>query len=237
MADKLYFAPLPPRAIGDKELSGLDLRVLACIALHDRMSGKRKAGQGCWAGSRTLSNEIGCDYSNLSRSITKLGHLGYVERFPHPLNKRLRVYRVIYTDSDLTVGRTTNNAPEIVGDTTNADGEIVGHDFENLERDQGPNGVNIFRETEKRLRRNVEIDSAEAAPPDEIEDGNVGAELARFERMLKGGAGKIETETLQTWGDYLTTVHLEGSLDDPNAQRAGRLVDDVWHELHRRGIG
>jgi hypothetical protein len=67
---KAAFAPLPARDIGDKRLSGLHFRVLAAIAMHDRMSGSRGKGQGCRAGNKTLATECGCDYSRLSATIT-----------------------------------------------------------------------------------------------------------------------------------------------------------------------
>jgi len=233
MSVKLYFAPLPPRAIADDGLSGLDLRVLACIALHDGMSGKRNKGQGCWAGNRTLAKETGCDYTSLSKSITKLGRLGYLERAIHPLNKRLRVYRVLYHDGDLTVGQSANNGPVTVGQVANRKLKTVGRDFGKAQRGQGFTEVNIFRETENKLGRSLERDSVETAPP-EGNEPNLGAELATFERAFK--AGKIIKQAeLEAWGDRLSQIHLEGDIHDPNAQRAGRLVDEVWHELAKRG--
>jgi hypothetical protein len=58
-SDRVFFAPLPPRAIRDGRLSGRHFRVLAAIALHDRMAGRRKRGAGCWASHRTLCDEVG----------------------------------------------------------------------------------------------------------------------------------------------------------------------------------
>jgi DNA-binding MarR family transcriptional regulator len=107
---KAVFAPLPARAIGDQRLSGLHFRVLGAIAMHDRISGKRK-GQGCWAGNQTLAAECGCNYSNLSTAITELGRWGYVEREMHPLNKRLRIHRVVYTGDDLAFTKLANTLP------------------------------------------------------------------------------------------------------------------------------
>ena len=58
--------PLPPRVVGDRRLSALHFRVLAAIAMHDRMSHVRRAGQGCWATNQTLATEATCDYARLS---------------------------------------------------------------------------------------------------------------------------------------------------------------------------
>jgi hypothetical protein len=161
----------------------------------------------------------------------------------HPTDRRRRVLHVLYTEADrsfvkreicLPVGKQPSS------DRLPAPGEIVCPAPKNAKQDHCLTDTNIFRETEDiSLSEDISLKqkkySVETAPSNGIE-GDVGAELARFERMLKGSAEKIETETLQTWGDYLTTVHLESSLDDPNAQRAGRLVGEVEYELSKRCV-
>src|SRR5713226_4118079 len=107
---KPCFAPLPARAIGDPRLTGLHLRALAAIALHDRLSGPRKQGQGCWAGNDTLVQTCGCNYTNLSTAITDLVQWEYVKRAANPSNKRLRVYRVIYTEADHSVPKRNHDS-------------------------------------------------------------------------------------------------------------------------------
>lgn len=229
---KLYFAPLPPRAIADDRLSGLDLRVLACIALHDRMSGKLKKGQGCTAGNRTLATEIGCDYSRLSACITKLGTLGYVEKTAHPLNRRQRVYRVIYTDDDSSFVKGESLPPR------KQKPDIVCQDFEDVQPDQGLTDVNIFRETEKIFRRNGERNSPEGARPfglampAKVGNGNEGSAIAQFERVWK--QGERNPEWVAAWLEYLEAVHADGAMGDPNAERAGRLCGDLYAWLEDR---
>lgn len=98
---KAKFAPVPSRAIGDQRLGGSHFRVLAAIAIHDRMSASRRAGQGCWASHKTLSEECGINYSNFSTVVRELGLWGYIVAAPHPINKRTRVYRVIYGSEDI----------------------------------------------------------------------------------------------------------------------------------------
>lgn len=253
MDSKLYFAPLPPRAIGDQRLKGLHLRVLAAVALHDRMSGSRKGGQGCWAGNQKLAAECGCNYNNLSTTITELAEFGYITRDPHPLNKRLRVYRVVYNEADQAFVKAKDSSPtgEVLSDRdvtrdagtlrseTNEALKIVRPDFENIPQEQGVEGVEYIPQKREDIPLKGEINSSEDAPPKGgalLPDDNVtnlGAKLATFERELK--AGRIETSDLKAWGDFLSDLHLGGNLDDPNAQRADRLVDDVWVELERRG--
>ena len=242
MAGKLFFAPLPPRAIGDQRLTGIHLRVLAAIALHDRMSAGRKAGQGCWAGNQKLAAVCGCNYNNLSTAITDLVALGYIERQAHPINKRLRVYRVIYNETDQAIVKARDSSPTGEGmsrpQTSDAD-PIVRPDFSESQSDQSLEGVEYIPLKREDIPLKREINSPEGAPlcgeglSGNGVDENLGAELAKFERELK--AGRIETKELHAWGDRLSEIHLDGDLDDPNAQRAGRLVDDVWCELERRG--
>ena len=52
---------------------------------------------------RRLATFIGCDYARLSSNLTDLASWGYIERSVHPLNKRLRVYKVLYTPEDAAV--------------------------------------------------------------------------------------------------------------------------------------
>ncbi|GGO90838.1 MarR family winged helix-turn-helix transcriptional regulator [Stakelama pacifica] len=145
MAEKVYSAPLPLHAIWDDRLAGIDLRVLACIAYHDRMSLATGKGQGCTASHGTIAAEIGCNYTNLSKAIKRLGDLGYIERHkPTFGDKRGHVYRVpafLYgkeeslsfgqrskgQNSPLAlndVGQTANHAIDIVGQDTEENGSI-----------------------------------------------------------------------------------------------------------------
>ena len=98
-----FFAPLPLRAIGDVRLGALDFRVLGCIGFHDRMSGPRGSGRGCYAGNEKLAAEVGCHYTRLSVTITKLVTLGYLKREQHLVNKRWRTYRLIYNEADYSL--------------------------------------------------------------------------------------------------------------------------------------
>lgn len=97
---KNNFAALPERAIGDARLTCSHWRVLAAIALHDRLSARRKQGAGCYASNKTLSEKCGINYSNFSTVVRQLGLWGYIVSAPHPISKRTRVYRVIYGDAD-----------------------------------------------------------------------------------------------------------------------------------------
>ena len=106
------FAPLPARAIGDARFTATHFRVLGAIAVHDRMSAKRKTGQGCWASHKTLAALCGVNYNNLSTAISELGQWGYLTRQSHPLNKRQHVYRVVYDISPAGEPSEMGDAPD-----------------------------------------------------------------------------------------------------------------------------
>ncbi len=167
---KDFYAPIPARAIGDQRLKGLHHKVLSAIAVHDRRAGSTGKGQGCWAGNKRLAEMIGCDYTRLSTAITDLATWGYIERTPHPLNKKQRVLHVIYTGDDarfvgadsLPVGKPSKSEPTNNSLPTGKGGaEIVCLDFQEAQKDQRDKYVEYIPQ-----KRGIEIiDSAEAAPP------------------------------------------------------------------------
>jgi DNA-binding MarR family transcriptional regulator len=121
---RFHFGAIPARAIGDPRLSGLHFRLLAAVALHDRMS-QGTNGQGCWASMSTLARECGANYNNVSSALTELGEFGYVESERHPDDKRRRgVVRVIYTDDDNILAADTSPTGELP-DEPSRDGEVT----------------------------------------------------------------------------------------------------------------
>ncbi len=109
MKNKGLFAAIPARAISDRRLAAIHFRILAAIALHDRMSAKRQKGAGCYASNKVLADTCNVNYSNFSTAVRELGAWGYIEAAAHPINKRTRVYRVLYGDEqqadDLPTGK------------------------------------------------------------------------------------------------------------------------------------
>ena len=99
---KFSFSAIPARAIGDQRLTALHFRLLAAVALHDRMS-QGSQGQGCWASLRTLADDCGCHYNSLSPVLHDLGGWGYLHLDRHPDDRRRHVLRVIYTGEDAVV--------------------------------------------------------------------------------------------------------------------------------------
>lgn len=225
---KTYFAPLPLRAIGDSRLSALDFRVLGCLCAHDRMSKVTGKGQGAWASNETLSREVGCHYARLSSSITKLGKLGYVEREQHPLNKRLRVYRVLYNrgwdtspngkqSSSSSVNSSTRKQkvvepasspamhPETLCQPAKIGPEHFADGLDFIQQEQSDDCLNIFRVSDERnFAEATEEYSPEGARfvvpgfPTREPCNNIGGQLAILERALKAGEN-IDCVAWEEW--------------------------------------
>lgn len=215
------YAPLPARAIGDKRLSGLHLRVLAAIALHDRLSGARGQGQGCWASNKRLAEVASCNYSNLSTACTDLSRFGYLERSTHPLNKRLRIYRVVYDDGD---HEAAHSLPNDKLSKPSSDGNVC-HDFGESEQNQSVNDVEYIPQKREHITQKREIDSAKAASPSDGagKSQNLGGELAKIERTIKAG----EFVDHQWLSNYLTEIVESLEFEDPNHQRAARMLEEM----------
>ena len=131
MARKAHFAALPLRAIGDRELTDGDVRVLASIAAFDRLSHSTGKGQGAWASHRLMAGWIDRNYSNFSATVNKLLRLGYLMREPRETDKRQHTYRVVYSDADRVpsadefVSPTANNSLVNVCPDANDQRELV----------------------------------------------------------------------------------------------------------------
>lgn len=94
---KPAFAAIPVRALADDRLSALHFRVLGAVAFHDRFGGN---GTGCFASQSRLAEYCGCHYTALSHALADLRAYGYVQTERQNENKRKRVHRVLYAQSD-----------------------------------------------------------------------------------------------------------------------------------------
>lgn len=187
MADERQFTTLPRRALGDRRLSGMDLRVLGAISLHDGLSLAKGKGQGCYAGDRTLAHTANTDRKNVKRSTARLLECGYLFRDTDTLNRRGFVMRVI-PDSlardrggEVTPSQQGASSPPIGGEVTPSTGGEVTPRIENQEN----------------LEESHKIDSAEAAHRDFValrddggfdgERGCSNGEIDRAEARLGSG--------------------------------------------------
>lgn len=132
MAKPRAFTTLPVAMIADMELTALDLRVAAVIALHDGMSAVKGKGGGCYAKNQTLADLVRTDPTNFSKSLSRLIGKGYVTREPQLMDKRRFTLRVQYPADDSwrvdqpSGERVDAHTGEIVGEPAKPEPEIVG---------------------------------------------------------------------------------------------------------------
>lgn len=255
--DKHLFAPVPLRAMA-QELSGLQLRVLICVAAHDRMSLVTGKGQGCRASNERMKAMVGCNFSRLCSTLTQLVELGLLEK--EKLGRHT-VYRVIYADDDrLLFGNVSRRS--IGCQAANRDAPIGCRGFsENGEfrpenhsqyiplnggRDSVETGEENSSEdarfAARRSRRSPNHKTSGINPRPkaglsraELAD-NPGGQMARLERALSIGA----VVDRLAWYSYL-----EGVMDDDNPSNSGRAtrladrlvegMDDADHGLVDEG--
>lgn len=126
------FTTLPVAMIADTDLTALDLRVAAAIALHDGMSAVKGKGAGCYAKNVTLAALARTDPTNFSKCLSRLIGKGYVTREPQLMDKRRFTLRVQYpADDSWRVDQPSSEivdaeTGEIVGEPTKPTPEIVG---------------------------------------------------------------------------------------------------------------
>lgn len=155
MGKARIFTTLPMRAIGDTDLTALDLRCLAVIALHDGMSAVSGKGAGCFAKNTTLAAEVRTDATNFSKSLSRLIRAGYVSREPQIMDKRRFTLRVQYGGADTwrvdqpSPPQNPHPGAEIVGEPANPQTEIVG-DGDNgngsFSKGNGPDYISLKEE-------------------------------------------------------------------------------------------
>lgn len=244
MADERWqiFSPLPARAMADEALAALDIRVLAALAAHDRFGAN---GIGCYASHPRLASLVKCHLKSLSRSLRMLAEHGYIEASLHPLNRRLRVYRVVYLPADKemmkgSIGNDTVTDTDSVEDpignqTVPEDGSIGNQHFQELEQYQSDAGLNIFSEAVRYPAEAVKDNSPEGAPPYGAEE-LLGNKEPEPDRHSSDGQylGKV-----QTWlNQHSPRVFTEPELADITKARDACLkIEDEQSANSQGGIG
>lgn len=180
--ERLFFTG-SVRIIGDPRPSGLDLRVYACVSLHDGMSLHKGTGRGCYASFATLTAEIGCDAANLSRSLKRLVDWGYLTE-ERQEDRRRKAYRVTFpsrdswSDCQQDVGENANKAAEIVG---NGDSSNIGNHSEN------PPYYSSLKELDPPEGEKLNSDESARLPSRGLQEGSriePAGKLAIVERVL-----------------------------------------------------
>lgn len=246
------FAAFPVRMIGDQRCTTIHFRVTGALAIHDRLSGHRqsgKQGQGCWASHKTLAQVAGVHITNLSTALGELHKWGYITAERHPMNKRTRIYRIIYetlpedqvspapTDSHpLPVdkvsdsGAATTLCPEHSNREQDQSGSAV--EYIPLKREDTLQKQEEIRQKPENILQKQEINSGEPAPPQSGGGGwrtliadNPGGALALKERQLRTG------DTLQPDERALIEEILLADFGDPISQQAKRILEKWGGEI------
>jgi DNA-binding MarR family transcriptional regulator len=216
---------VPVRIFDDPRPAALDFRTLACVSMHDGMSLKKGSGRGCYATFATLTAELGCDASNLSKSLKRLVEWGYLSE-ERQVDRRRKTYRVIFDGENSwrngqqsLVGETANEPPEIVG---NAESRNGGNPLQDEQHYSSLKGLDASEEEK--------LDSAEAArfaargSPEKISfEENVGAQLAMLERALKAE----EQINFVEWYQYVGSIWEM----DEHRGRASRLAEELAERM------
>lgn len=224
------------RIISDPRPSGLDMRVYACVSLHDGMSLLKKTGRGCYATFATLTAQIGCDAANLSRSLKRLVEWGYLTDERQD-DQRRKTYRVTFesrdswkNDQQSFVGETDNDPNEIVGNGESGNGgnpPQTGQHYSSLK--------GLYPSEEEKLNPLERARLAARGNPGKVKfSDNDGAQLAAFERAFR--AESLSDERLIQGRDWLFALTDRTDQDDPNFQWAQRLYFDVDLAVWERGL-
>lgn len=245
MGSKAFFAPLPMRAMA-AELSGLQLRVLACVAAHDRMSLLTNKGQGCRASNERMREMVGCSYPKLCSALSDLALAGFLQR--EKLGRHT-VYRVIYTDDDISLfgnvstrrtgSRSGSDAAATCNRNGSSDAATCNRPFSESRRNQPKtaqqyiplNGGIHSVETGKDNSLKVRVADAPRGLADEEDQAGVTeqGQLALFERAWKANPQSFSDEQISQWEFWLQDV-FDHSPDDTARYRAQRLMEsiDIW---------
>lgn len=233
-----HFAPVPARAMGNVNLSALDLRVLAAIAAHDRFGAN---GVGCFSSRARLAKLVDGHENSVSRSIATLAQQGLIEVKPHPMNGRARVYRVLYTPFDATymgvkTGNETVTRQPQIGSETVTENTPIG----NSETPQSVTEIaesvtetaelplSLQRVSSLNILNTKGIHSAEANTSRETGPGigtnaGVAAMLSMIERGIQAGA----VRNGGVWKRYLTDRLADLDMRDPEHARSKRLLEAI----------
>jgi len=204
------------RIIGDPRPSGLDLRVYACVSLHDGMSLVKGKGRGCYANFATLTAQIGCDAANLSRSLKRLVDWGYLTE-ERQTDRRRKSYRVTFETAESWQSRqqfAANELLQIVGNGVSRNGRNPPQTDSHYSSLKGLNSL----EREK-------LDSPEGARfaargLSKMDFGaSVGAKLAVLEHALSEGEEIDVAKSLEFLGEVWGIAEHRG--------RAFRLADEL----------
>jgi hypothetical protein len=195
--------------------------------MHDGMSLRKGKGRGCYATFTTLTAAIGCDASNLSKSLKRLVDWGYLSEERQD-DRRRKTYRVIFDAEN--VGETTN---KLVGDNANERPEIVGNGESGNGRNPPLDGQHYSSLKGLDTLERDKLDSSEEARLAARGSAglsftdNVCGQLARFERHWRESPNSYPVDTLEQWASYCEQALEAFECGDPEYGQAERLSGEI----------
>lgn len=213
---------IPRRANGDRRLKEIHFRALSEVARRDCLSLLKGRGQGCWASLSALSDETQTNRSSLSTALNALVRWGYLQQERHTMNRRTKVYRVIYDrDSDsLPLGK-----PSRHGDASAMRGDDLASGKRIVCRPESQ-GVEKARESSARIsfkKSLKQIPSEDRGSRASAKVGSVHARLAELEGQI-GQAQEGEDRERQR-ADLLGVVDMLDSEDESMAHALSLLQE------------
>lgn len=154
------FSTAPITAMQDRELTGLEWRVLLWVSLHDGMSLLKGSGAGCYASNLTLFAEVGCDYSAGCRALSNLVKRGHLAR--EQVGRSTR-YRVVFGDPDSLQAGNLSAPQQVAGSQVGSPGYVAEHAQQEHEKPTETPSDYSPRSGELHSVETGELDSTEVA--------------------------------------------------------------------------
>jgi hypothetical protein len=225
------------------ELSGLQMRVLTCVAAHDRMSLAKGKGQGCRASNDRMREMIGCSYGKLCASLNELVTVGLLQR---EKVGRHTIYRVIYNDDDVCLFGHTKGPTK--GDrTVQSPDATCDHDYSESRRKADENtpqyiplnGGRDFVETKEINSDNRRVFANAWHPggiicqlPDGFNGLPMGAQVSKFEAAfdrINRDVSVLSDDERKKCIDWLFGVS-DDFIDESFGQQAQRLLEEIDYD-------
>jgi len=181
------FSPIPIDAMGDHRLTSEDLRLLIAIGWHDRFGAN---GRGCYCKHEVLAEETNMDLTSVSRSVHRLVEFGYITSERFSLDRRRRVYRLIYKKKKGVVGKPANE---------------YGTPDERAEKTTILGGPAIFQPEILGSQKEEVTDSQQESAPQymELNSGNISCETFLGQNTNLPAENHVERNPSTKWEDLI----------------------------------
>ena len=226
--NNLRFGCVPIQAGRDERLHVLHHRALVHVSSRDQRSLERGTGEGCSESLAAMAQALRCNASNLCVALGQLSQWGYLIKTVSPLDRRLRIFRVVYSDEELPISNHLRTVERFVRPDRlpRAKGVLCP---ENLQATENPNAAPDNEKGKREKKKGSGFRMWES------EDFPRAVRLAIFEQALESG------EAVLTRADHDAVLDVYGDHPPghPDHDRAVRILDrfqvtddDHHHDQH-----